>query len=112
MMRSMVGEAAGSGQAPIFISTAMTAKRRPARISSPRSKMGRGVDLAQFRRWYSQAGTPRVAVSQTVEGDSLVLTLRQAIPATPGQPDKLPMPIPLRVAVHSRATGAAGRGTV
>ncbi|PKP98119.1 MAG: aminopeptidase N, partial [Alphaproteobacteria bacterium HGW-Alphaproteobacteria-15] len=29
-------------------------------------------------------------------------------PATPGQPDKLPMPIPLRVAVHSRSTGALG----
>jgi aminopeptidase N len=63
---------------------------------------GAGIDLAQFRRWYSQAGTPRVAVSQAVEGDTLKLTLKQTVPVTPGQPDKLPMPIPLRVAVHSR----------
>ncbi|MEO0714938.1 MAG: DUF3458 domain-containing protein [Pseudomonadota bacterium] len=37
---------------------------------------------------------------------ALALTLRQSVPATPGQPDKAPMPIPLRVAVHSRASGA------
>ncbi|MFY8048189.1 MAG: DUF3458 domain-containing protein, partial [Erythrobacter sp.] len=69
---------------------------------------GAGIDLAQFRLWYSQAGTPRVTVSQKIEGDSLVLTLKQAVPATPGQPDKQPMPIPLRIAVHARATGALG----
>ena len=63
---------------------------------------GAGIDLAQFRRWYSQAGTPRVTVSQSVEGDVLRLTLKQTVPATPGQPDKLPMPIPLKLAVHSR----------
>ncbi len=69
---------------------------------------GAGIDLAQFRRWYSQAGTPRVAVSQAVRGDMLTLTLGQHVPATPGQPDKLAMAIPLRVAVHSRTTGALG----
>ncbi len=68
---------------------------------------GAGLDLTQFRRWYSQAGTPRVTVRQAVEGDSLTLTLSQQVPATPGQPDKLPMPIPLRIAVHSRS-GALG----
>jgi len=68
---------------------------------------GAGVDLTRFRRWYSQAGTPRVAVSQAVNGDTLTLTLKQIVPVTPGQPDKLPMPIPLRVAVHSRG-GALG----
>ena len=68
---------------------------------------GAVIDLALFRRWYSQAGTPRVSVSQVVEGDSLILTLKQTVPATPGQPDKLPMPIPLRVAVHSHS-GALG----
>ncbi|ODS60773.1 MAG: aminopeptidase N, partial [Erythrobacter sp. SCN 68-10] len=68
---------------------------------------GAGIDRTRFRRWYSQAGTPRVAVLQAVEGDRLKLTLRQTVPATPGQPDKLPMPIPLRLAVHSRG-GALG----
>ncbi|PKP64564.1 MAG: aminopeptidase N [Alphaproteobacteria bacterium HGW-Alphaproteobacteria-7] len=69
---------------------------------------GAGLDLTQFRRWYSQAGTPRVVVSQAASGDTLTLTLKQTIPATPGQPDKHPMPIPLRVAVHSRSTGVLG----
>ncbi len=69
---------------------------------------GAGLDLEQFRLWYSQAGTPRVTVSHDVTPDGLVLTLKQTIPATPDQPEKAPMPIPLRVAVHSRATGALG----
>ncbi|MEO0871558.1 MAG: aminopeptidase N [Pseudomonadota bacterium] len=69
---------------------------------------GADLDLDPFRLWYSQAGTPRIAVDQAVDGDTLVLNLRQAIPATPGQPDKSPMTIPLRVAVHSRETGALG----
>ncbi|UYV16044.1 aminopeptidase N [Porphyrobacter sp. ULC335] len=64
---------------------------------------GAGIDLTQFRRWYSQAGTPRVAVSQVVNGNTLTLTLKQTVPATPGQPDKLPMPIPLKLAVHARS---------
>ncbi|MBA3862877.1 MAG: aminopeptidase N [Erythrobacter sp.] len=68
---------------------------------------GARIDLAQFRRWYSQAGTPRVAVSQAANGDTLTLTIRQTVPPTPGQPDKAPMPIPLRVAVHS-CGGALG----
>lgn len=69
---------------------------------------GAGLDLEQFRNWYRQAGTPTVTVKQETTGDTLGLTLTQTIPATPGQPDKQPMPIPLRVAVHSMAEGAMG----
>ncbi len=69
---------------------------------------GAELDLEQFRLWYRQAGTPTVSVSQEVSGDTLTLDLKQTVPATPGQPDKSPMPIPLRVAVHSRAGDALG----
>ncbi|MEE4201126.1 aminopeptidase N [Erythrobacter sp.] len=69
---------------------------------------GAGLDLAQFRRWYEQAGTPRVKVVQEEIGDGLRLTLSQSVPPTPGQPKKQPMVIPLRLAVHSRGTGATG----
>ncbi|MFN3990892.1 MAG: aminopeptidase N [Erythrobacter sp.] len=69
---------------------------------------GAGLDLAQFRLWYSQAGTPRVSVTSAIEGESLALTLTQTVPPTPGQPDKQPMVIPLRVAVHSRGSDALG----
>ena len=69
---------------------------------------GAGLQLAQFRRWYRQAGTPRVTVRQELGDGGLALTLKQTIPDTPGQTDKGAMPIPLRVAVHCRETGAIG----
>ncbi len=66
---------------------------------------GAGLDLTQFRRWYEQAGTPRVAATLTHAGDTATLTLRQTVPVTPGQPDKQPMVIPLRTALFDRASG-------
>ncbi|MGB3470532.1 MAG: aminopeptidase N [Erythrobacter sp.] len=69
---------------------------------------GAGLELTQFRRWYRQAGTPRVRVSQEERDGALVLTLRQETPATPGQDVKGAVPIPLCVAVHSRESGATG----
>jgi aminopeptidase N len=107
MMRSMVGEARFRAGCDLYFDRhdgeAATCEDFVKAIED-----GAGIDLTQFRRWYAQAGTPRVTVTQAVEGDSLKLTLRQTVPVTPGQPDKLPMPIPLKVAVHSRqgATGA------
>ena len=58
-----------------------------------------GVDLGQFRRWYSQAGTPRLAVEDAYDPatGSYTLTMRQHTPSTPGQPDKAPLHIPLAV---------------
>lgn len=58
---------------------------------------GGGIDLAQFRRWYEQAGTPRVRARLSHEGGSARLHLQQSVPPTPGQTDKLPMVLPLRV---------------
>ena len=70
---------------------------------------GAGLDLKQFRFWYSQAGTPRIEVSERIEGEELVLLLKQTVPDTPGQTDKRPMPVPLRIAVHDRQSGALGK---
>jgi aminopeptidase N len=66
---------------------------------------GAGLDLGQFRLWYSQAGTPRVSVTLEHGGDTATLILSQTVPPTPGQPDKKPMPIPLRLALFDRKTG-------
>ena len=66
---------------------------------------GAGLDLTQFRLWYSQAGTPRVVVELSHDGDEAVLKLSQMIPVTPGQGDKQPMPIPLKIALFDRDTG-------
>ena len=66
-----------------------------------------GVDLGQFRLWYSQAGTPKVRaiLSHEPAGGRARLTLEQAVPPTPGQPSKQPTLIPLRVALFGEVTG-------
>ena len=55
-----------------------------------------GVDLGQFRLWYSQSGTPELDVSLSHDADARTATLkvRQNLPPTPGQPVKEPMLIP------------------
>jgi aminopeptidase N len=56
-----------------------------------------GRDLNQFRRWYSQAGTPRLTVADQYDGATgrYTLMVRQSCPPTPGQPHKLPFHLPL-----------------
>ena len=68
-------------------------------------EQGAEIDLVQFRLWYSQAGTPKVTARLVHEGDTARLTLSQEVPATPGQPVKQPMVIPLRLALFDRKTG-------
>ena len=52
-------------------------------------------DLSQFKRWYTQAGTPRVTARWRRAGDVLHLDLAQSVPPTPGQPLKEPVVIPV-----------------
>jgi len=68
---------------------------------------GAGLDLSQFRKWYEQAGTPKVEAETRHDAASgeVTVTLRQTVPPTPGQPSKAPVPIPLRAALFDRATG-------
>ncbi len=66
---------------------------------------GAGLDLTQFRRWYSQAGTPKVGVKLEHEGTTATLKFTQAVPPTPGQEKKHPMPIPLKLALFDRTSG-------
>jgi aminopeptidase N len=56
-----------------------------------------GIDLAQFKRWYDQAGTPRLAARGEYDAATqrYTLTVEQSIPPTPGQPEKRPLHIPL-----------------
>ncbi|MBX8576319.1 aminopeptidase N [Pseudomonas cichorii] len=56
-----------------------------------------GVDLTQFKRWYSQAGTPRLAVSESYDSaaGTYSLTFRQSCPQTPDKQEKLPFVIPV-----------------
>ena len=58
-----------------------------------------GRDFSQFMRWYSQAGTPEVAVTPHYDARAKTyrLDIAQTVPPTPGQPHKEPMVIPLTV---------------
>lgn len=60
-----------------------------------------GIDLSQFKRWYSQAGTPRLEVSESYDAaaNSYRLHFRQSCPATPGQAEKQPFVIPVELAL-------------
>ena len=71
---------------------------------------GAGLELGQFRNWYSQAGTPQVKARLSHSGDTATLHLEQAMPPASNdgegsQPGKPPMVIPLRTALFDRASG-------
>jgi len=53
-----------------------------------------GRDLGQFKRWYSQAGTPRVTVEEAFEAGRYTLTLRQSLAPSAVTPDPEPQVIP------------------
>lgn len=78
---------------------AVTTEDFAAAISEPNGK-----DFTQFRRWYSQAGTPVVKVQEAYDAakKEYTLTLEQSCAPTPGQPSKEPFHIPLMVALLDR----------
>jgi aminopeptidase N len=61
-----------------------------------------GLDLdGQFKLWYRQAGTPEVSVTTHYDeaNKRYTLAFRQTVPATPGQPTKSAMVIPIVTAL-------------
>ena len=65
------------------------------------------VDLAQFERWYTQAGTPVVTASGAYDAatGAYELTLSQATGPSPGQPEKAPFHIPVTVGLLDGESG-------
>jgi len=61
-------------------------------------------DLEQFARWYSQAGTPQLTArgSYNAADKTFTLTVNQSCQATPGQPDKSALHIPLSLGLLGR----------
>jgi aminopeptidase N len=57
------------------------------------------ADLSQFKRWYDQAGTPRIIVKGVWNPDrcSYILDIAQDCPPSPGQNHKEPFHIPIRL---------------
>ena len=60
------------------------------------------IDLSQFRRWYSQSGTPVVSVRDDYnpELEQYTLHVTQHTPPTPDQKEKLPLHIPLDIELY------------
>ena len=56
-----------------------------------------GRDLTQFKRWYSEAGTPRLKVTDDFKDATYTLHFEQENPPTPGQPVKQPKVLPIAV---------------
>ncbi|WP_262691481.1 aminopeptidase N [Kordiimonas aestuarii] len=61
-----------------------------------------GVDLKQFRLWYSQAGTPALVITREREGGDLILHVEQSCAPTPGQPEKKNLHMPLLVGLVAK----------
>ena len=64
-----------------------------------------GRDLSQFKHWYSEAGTPELAVTVDHDADAATatVTVTQSLAPTPGQPDKETLHIPLALGLLSPA---------
>ena len=56
-----------------------------------------GRDLTQFARWYSQAGTPHLHVTEMWDGDTYTFTLCQDLRPTPDGSPKDPQVIPVDI---------------
>ena len=58
-----------------------------------------GINLDQFKNWYSQAGTPELTISGKYDSNAKTysMNVKQQTPATPGQKHKKPFHIPLAV---------------
>lgn len=60
-----------------------------------------GRDLTQFKRWYSQSGTPELHVTDSYDAQAheYRLRIKQRCPATPGQPEESKQPFVIPVAM-------------
>ncbi len=65
--------------------------------------------LPQFKRWYSQAGTPRLGTTGTYDAAAQTYTLQftQSCAPTAGQSDKAPFVIPVLLGLVGSNSGAA-----
>lgn len=61
-----------------------------------------GADLTQFKRWYTQAGTPTVTVKTAFNDHCLTLSFTQSCIQTPECLHKLPFYIPIKMALFDQ----------
>jgi aminopeptidase N len=98
MMRAIVGETAYREGIDLYFrrhdGQAVTTDELVASLQD-----ASGIDLGQFKRWYDQAGTPRLDVTDRYDAGERTydLVIRQSCPPTAGQPEKLPLHVPLAI---------------
>ncbi len=100
MLRLMIGDAAFfAGMTQYFDTMDGTAATIEDFIASFQPHTSH--DLQAFSRWYAQAGTPALNARGSYDAASRQyrLTLTQMVSPTPGQPDKTPVRMPMRVAL-------------
>jgi aminopeptidase N len=103
VLRALIGETAfEQGMALYFERCDGTAATVEDFIAAFTEASGR--DLSDFARWYAQSGTPRLVARGVYDEPSRIysLHLTQSTPPTPGQPDKRPLPIPLKLGLLDR----------
>jgi aminopeptidase N len=111
MMQSLVGRAGfKSGMAEYFKrhdGQAVTCDDFAEAIAAANPDSALAKHLSAFKRWYSQAGTPRVSAHGVYDAAAQTYTLHfsQSCPATPGQAQKEPFVIPIDLGLLHPATG-------
>ncbi|MDP4299668.1 aminopeptidase N [Leptothrix discophora] len=101
MMATLVGEACFRAGMDLYFQRhdgqAVTCDDYAQAIADANPGSPLATRLDAFKRWYAQAGTPRVSAQgvYSAETGSYTLTLSQQTPATPGQPVKAPFVIPV-----------------
>jgi aminopeptidase N len=69
-----------------------------------------GRNLQQFKRWYSQAGTPELTIAESYDNKTgeYHICISQNCPSTPGQTEKKPFHIPILIGLlDSKGTDIA-----
>jgi aminopeptidase N len=69
-----------------------------------------GRDLSQFKRWYSQAGTPKLKVAEDYKDGTYTLTFTQTTPPSATTADPQPQVIPVAVGLLA-PDGSEAMGT-
>ena len=112
MMHTLVGEAGFRKGISLYFARfdgqAVTCDDFAQAIADANPDSPLAAHLEQFKRWYSQAGTPHVyaAGQYDAAAQTYTLALTQKLKATPGQADKQPAIIPVRMGLLD-ANGAA-----
>jgi aminopeptidase N len=113
MMQTLVGRSGFSKGMTLYFArhdgSAVTCDEFAQSIADANPNSALAKLLPQFKRWYSQAGTPRVAATGQYDAQSQTYTLHftQSCPATPGQASKEPFVIPLSLGLVGSASGTA-----